>query len=66
MGEWISVEDSKSIPFKVIAISVHREIYACIHRNGEFYPYGHSGSEVPVGVVTHWMPLPEPPTKELG
>jgi hypothetical protein len=65
--EWISVEDKapkKNSDFMAYVIhgaehkdDINKGIYQCFEDNGCYIP---AFSYFPV-VVTHWMPLPEPP-----
>ncbi len=64
--EWIKLSDEKPSDYMcVMALSIHNKIYACNHYDDQgFVPYAHLLSDTPIGVVTHWMPMPEPPTKQ--
>jgi len=63
--QWISVKDRLPEREKpVLALSVHGQVYSCWYRHGEgFFPYAHMENDVPLGVVTHWMPMPTAPHK---
>lgn len=63
--QWISVEDSlPNRQVNVLVASKHN--FVCIasltnnHKNNKFY----DGDSLAINSITHWMPLPEPPTKE--
>ena len=65
--EWISVKDElPEDSTKVFCLSIHKMVYAAwfIKDDIEFFPYAHGASDVPIGSVTHWMPLPEPPNQD--
>lgn len=49
------VKDSKpENRSRVFCKSVHGIFYAAIFSNGEFYPYAHTISEVPISEVEFW------------
>lgn len=62
--KWISVKDE--LPedrTSVLSLSAHNVVNASwyVREDIQFYPYAHLTSEVPLGEVTHWMPIPERP-----
>jgi hypothetical protein len=60
--EWINVKDKlPKDSTKVICQSAHKIIYVAwyIDDDQEFFPYAHSAADMPIGIVTHWMPQPE-------
>ena len=78
MNEWISVDDrlpevgrAKSADLKWLAFDGERIEIVSAHpawwnEPGEECPIDGCGCDHGGGpVVTHWMPLPEPPTKEM-
>jgi len=61
---WISVKDE--LPedrTSVLSLSVHNIVNSSryVREDISFYPYAHLTNEVPIGEVTHWMPIPERP-----
>ncbi len=72
--EWIKILDKAPRDMhNVLVLSVHNAIYLAKYNeiSSEFYPVAHMVSDTPIGVVTHWMHLPEkpkaiPPLKRIG
>tara|TARA_R110002049_G_scaffold302035_1_gene494560 strand:+ start:371 stop:571 length:201 start_codon:yes stop_codon:yes gene_type:complete len=66
MSEWINILDKAPGNMNnVLVLSVHKIIYLAKYKefNSDFYPVAHMVSNAPIGIVTHWMPLPKPPTQ---
>lgn len=57
MSDWISVDDRlPSEDFEVLSFDQEGNYFLCAQHNSFFSDEFH----VPI-IVTHWMPLPEPP-----
>jgi len=66
MSGWINILDKAPVNMNnVLVLSVHKIIYLAKYKefNSDFYPVAHMVSNEPIGIVTHWMPLPKPPTQ---
>ena len=73
MGEWISVKNRLPEEKENWITLDWQEVICCCDFGGDprrvdvrTYSYGkghfwHHGLQIKDGVVTHWMPLPEPP-----
>lgn len=63
VSEWIKVTDElPKDSTKVLCLSVHNLVYATwFMGDNEFFPYAHNVNPVPIGIATHWMPLPDLP-----
>ena len=64
MSEWISVEDRlPNIGQNVLTYDGHNRVFCSVRQNHQFKihytVWDHDN-------VTHWMPLPEPPTIEVN
>lgn len=65
MSEWISVKDR--LPEKTGLYLIYEQKYnpmmeTCFYSNCSGWQYGFSDSDAEL--ITHWMPLPEPPEIE--
>lgn len=64
--KWISVKDRLPIKLidEVLCSDILNSQFVAIYNNGNFYQ-----ADVPNEIlleITHWMPLPEPPSKDKG
>lgn len=67
--EWIKVEDGlpDHLDKVLVAFEFSSNILMASYqiklggRSGEFFPYFADGRKSTERVITHWMPLPEPP-----
>jgi len=63
--EWISVKEI--LPEDGFELLAYGEKHIFIGRffdDNRFIIYDDDGDELPGHIVTHWMPLPSPPTKD--
>ena len=61
--EWISVKDRLPDNDTYILVTTDGVTASAYWHNDRFYAFTASGVAT-VGCVTHWMPLPQPPTGE--
>ena len=74
---WISVKDKCPVPRTKVLVAYKRGVTIAEYRgfdtelvNGvlqkQYYWHGIKGAKDTFRSVTHWMPLPQPPRKEVG
>lgn len=65
-GQWVSVEERLPINHGAVLVYERGEYSSCVSVGAYFADDDYWKVLVECGEVTHWVPLPEPPTEQSG